>query len=146
MRNRLREATRRLAWVALLTEAALTLLVARALLRVVPFARLTWLFERTPRGPERVGEERDSIRQQVRHAIHIVSPRLPFPMVCFPRAIAAQTMLRRRRIGTVLFYGAKTSPDKGIEAHVWVMDGDHPVTGRNAAAGHSVLARYPDFT
>jgi hypothetical protein len=69
--------------------------------------------------------------------------RLPWHPMCFPRGLAAQWMLRRRGIPSVLYYGAAPDAVKGVAAHVWVCDGEVPVIGGRAAEGMAVLARFP---
>jgi transglutaminase superfamily protein len=128
----------------LLIEAALWLLVARLALRVLPFRWLTKFFERPPKGPEVVGAERERLREEVRWAIHLATRQLPGKTVCFPRAITAQEMLRRRGVGTTLYYGAAKMPGQGVTTHVWVQDGTEGVIGHLMARGYHTLARYPE--
>lgn len=128
----------------LLAEAALCLGLARIALRLLAFRQLVRFFELTPRQPEVTGAERTRLRNEVQWAVITLKLYLPFQTTCFHRAIAAQTMLRRRCIGTVMYYGAATLPEKGLSAHVWVRDGDEDVVGRLAAKGYHILARYPE--
>jgi len=72
-------------------------------------------------------------------AIRALAERGPLPFVCFPQAIAAHSMLRRRGIPVVLYYGVARNDEKGLHAHVWVKDGEVPVVGCRAAAGFTVL-------
>ena len=127
---------------ALQVEAALLLVAAKLTLRVVPFARLARTFERAARGPELTGPERQRLIRDVQHAIVASAHRLPGKYVCFPRGIAAQTMLRRRGVSTTLIYGAATLPGQSLTGHVWVMDGENGVIGHRKAEGYRVLARY----
>lgn len=128
----------------LLLEATAELLAARLLLKFVPFRRLTGLFERQVHGPELANPARDELKRDVRWAIVSAARRSPERAVCFPRAMAAQAMLRRRGVSTTLYYGASRQPELGLIAHVWLQDGDQGVLGSRAARGHAVLARYPD--
>ena len=128
----------------LLLEATVDLLAARLLLKFVPFRRLTWLFERRVNRPELPNPARDELKREVRWAIVTAARRAPEQVVCFPRAMAAQAMLRRRGVSTTLYYGASRRPELGLIAHVWLQDGDEGVLGSRAARGHVVLARYPD--
>jgi hypothetical protein len=128
----------------LLIEAALWLLAARLALRVLPFRWLAKFFERPPKAPEVVGAERERLREEVRWAIHRATRQLPGKTVCFPRAITAQVMLRRRGMGTTLYYGAAKVPGQGLMTHVWVQDGNEGVIGHLMARGYHTLARYPE--
>jgi len=89
------------------------------------------------------GAARAMLKKDVRWAIYTASHRLSENIVCFPRALAAQAMLRRRGVATTLYYGASRTPGKGLNAHVWLQDGDEGVVGIRAAPGYAVLARYP---
>lgn len=129
---------------ALVTEAALLLLAARFAVRWIPYRRLTWFFERRAAGPEVTGERRLRLIKDIRGVIYQITGHGPDSIfVCFPRAIAAQAMLRRRGVSTTLYYGAQTVPGEGLKTHVWVMDGDIGVIGSLLAPGYKVLARYP---
>lgn len=128
----------------LIIEAAVCLLLARLALRLLSFRRLTWFFSRPVRRPQVIGAERQRIRKEVANAVGHTTRRLPGETACFPRGIAAQAMLRRRGIATTLYYGAATLPDRGLTAHVWVMDGPEGVVGHAAAHRYRVLACYPE--
>jgi Transglutaminase-like superfamily len=127
-------------------EAAAYLLSARGAVRVVPFRWLVRLFERAPRKPEVQGEARAESRAEVRQAVHRAAQRLPGETVCFPKAMAAQAMLRRRGIRTTICCGASKNGETGLTAHVWLEDGEHPVTGARAREGYLPLARYSPKT
>jgi hypothetical protein len=126
----------------LLAEAALSLLAARAALRVLPFRWLEHLFVLPLGDPELFGRERGETRRLVRQAVEAVARRLPLRTACFPRAMAVHWMLRRRGVRASLVYGASGGPGRGISAHVWVEDEGLAVIGRAGAEGLAVLARY----
>jgi hypothetical protein len=127
-------------------EAAAYLLAARVAVRIVPFRWLVRLFERAPRKPEPHGNARAEQRRGVRHAVHGASQRLPGETVCFPKAVAAQAMLRRRGMRTTICCGASTAAGDGLTAHVWLEDGEHAVTGARARDDYLPLARYSPTT
>jgi hypothetical protein len=52
-------------------------------------------------------------------------------------------MLRRRGIDSTLYFGAARSPEKGLQAHVWVKTGELEVIGCEEAADFAVLAAFP---
>ncbi len=143
------------------------LLVARLALRVISFRRLTWFFELPPRSPEQtyaerewrrlhslteyavlkeeiVGAEREVYRQGVQWLIFEAAWFLPGQTVCFPRAIVAQAILRRLGMGTTLYYGAATLPERGLTAHVWLQDGNEMIVGHCDGQDYHILARYPE--
>jgi hypothetical protein len=128
-------------WVLL--EARLYLLAARLAIRLLPFRRLTGYFERPAARPEQAGAARAQAIKDVRWAIWTATRHQRERVVCFPRAVAAQAMLRRRGVSTTLYYGAASREGEGLSAHVWVQDGEAEVVGKRSAAGIKVLGRYP---
>jgi Transglutaminase-like superfamily len=124
-------------------EAAALLVLARLAIRFVPFRWLVLWFER-PTPPRQVrGAARAKARREVRHAVFRASRWLPGKTVCFPRAIASQTMLRRRGVAAVLYCGATSGEARQLSAHVWVKDGQVPIVGVNSSRGYLALASYP---
>lgn len=123
-------------------EAAALLLVARLAVRIVPFRWLVPWFERRPRGRQVRGPARRQARREVRQAIARAGERLPGSTLCLPRAIAAQTMLRRRGLRTVLYCGAVTGASTSTY-HAWVKDGRAPVVGVQRGRQYLPLLSYP---
>ncbi len=126
----------------MLREAWVYLLLARLAIRFIPFRRLSWFFQRPAQRPEAAGEVRARIIKDVRWAIWTNTRHQRERIVCFPRAIAAQAMLRQRGVSTTLYYGAASQSDAGLTAHVWLQDGELGLIGHRTAAGHKVLARF----
>jgi hypothetical protein len=143
------------------------LLAARIALRVIPFRRLTRFFARPPRGPQESFAERQRVgassprpfpahkdeiteveRQRFKKGVQWVANEaawyLPGETVCFPRAMAAQALLRRLGVGATLVYGAATLPERGLTAHVWLQDGSELIFGEDEYHRYHTLARYPD--
>jgi len=143
------------------------LLTARLALAVIPFRWLIWFFERPPRKPQdtflerqRIGVtartpfpvsrdeitelERARFRKRTESLINDAAWFLPFETVCLPRAIAAQTFLRRLGIGTTLYYGAATLAECGLTGHAWLQDGPEVIVGQISGQEYLTLARYPD--
>jgi len=145
MQRPIRRWRRCLASQIMLTEAAMYLLAARLALAIFSFRRLTGFLGRGARQPELTGEARARARGEVRAAIMTIWRRAPWQTTCFHRAIAAQSMLRRRRVSTTLYYGAATLDKRGLKTHVWLQDGDVGVMGHGIARRnrYHVLARYP---
>jgi len=125
----------------LLFEAAWSLLLARIMLRCLPFHRLAGYCSRRPTQTEVAGPLRGSLCLDVGSAVERMAALLPGRTVCFPQAIAAQALLRRRGVSTTLYYGARE--DRSLTAHVWIQDGDVGVIGMPREGEYSVLAKYP---
>lgn len=126
-----------------LSEAICYLIAARIALRFLPFTRLTWFCERKGSKPEVSGAERTRRRKGVKWGIEEAARFLPGESACFPRAIAAQALLRRYGVSTTLYYGAATRSEQGLTAHVWLLDGSEGVVGHETAQDYHILACYP---
>lgn len=136
----------RIARFSLIAETMVYLLAARMALAVLSFQQLIWFFERPARQPELSGEARVRARKEVLRAIYVVKRKIfRDKTTCFHHAIAAQAMLRRRRVSTTLFYGAAQVPERGFATHVWLQDGADGVVGHLTAkqGRYRILARYP---
>jgi hypothetical protein len=127
----------------LMAEAVLQLYLARLAIKLLPYRWLTWYFLRPVPGPPLGGAARKETRAQVVWAVHISAHDLPGEFHCFPKAIAAQAMLRRRRVATALYYGAATLPGQGLAGHVWLQDGPDVLLGHFRPGRYKVLAAYP---
>jgi Transglutaminase-like superfamily len=135
----------------LLVEITLHLLLARLALRVLPFRWLVWWFQRPARQPELQGAARRAVCEDMRIAVYFTNEWLALNAVCFPVSIATQTMLRRRRVSTTLYYGAATVTDTvtdtvadlgKLTAHVWLQDGAEGIVGHEDISQFQILARY----
>jgi len=128
----------------LLLEACLYLVWARLLLLALPFRRLVPLLDRRSSCaamPDSAA--RRQLRQDIGWALERASAHLPGQITCFPRGIAAQAMCRRRGMDVILYYGAATLPERGLSAHVWVLDDTEGVTGHQFADDYRILSRFP---
>jgi hypothetical protein len=63
--------------------------------------------------------------------------------MCFQQGLAAQFMLRRRGVPSVLYYGAATDDRSGLSAHVWVRASGVDVIGGEIASRFAVLMTFP---
>ena len=135
----------RLSWGdrLLLVEAMFLLAVAAIAIAVLPFRLVMRIAERsvgrrTPTPQTRLLETR-----RARWAIAACARRVPWRAMCFQQGLAAQIMLRRRGIPTVLYYGAAPDEQGHLSAHVWVRDGEFDVVGGEVAINYAVLATFP---
>ena len=134
---RLRRFRRPIGDYGLLIEATFCMATGWLRLHTRPFKKLTVWMSRPFDRPAPDEETRQTTVRRVSWAIRRLAEIGPLPFVCFPQAIAAQTMLRRRGIPVVLYYGVARNEEKGLHAHVWVKDGEVPIVGCRVA---------PDFT
>jgi hypothetical protein len=126
-----------------LLEATLWLAVAGLAIAVLPFRHVGRLAARPIRRPEPLPQERRREVKRIRWAIMVSAPRVPWRAVCFQRGLAAQFMLRRRGVPSVLYYGAEMDDGGDLSAHVWVRDGVVDVVGGEIAFRYALLATFP---
>ncbi len=62
--------------------------------------------------------------ERIRWAVLTVARYGPLSFVCFPQALAAHAMLRRRGISSIMHYGVRRSADRRMRAHTW-LEVDH---------------------
>jgi hypothetical protein len=136
----------RLSWQdrLLLLEAFLLLALAGVMLSVLPFRRIGFLAGRPTRRWSLPPHLRLTSVSRIRWAIRIAAGRVPWRSLCFQQGLAAQFMLRRRAIPSVLYYGATQDERNGLRAHVWVRHGDVDVVGGEIAYRFAILAMFPE--
>lgn len=121
--------------IRLAAEAALRLVAAWAALKILPFnkaVRGIGSFRVSGDAEAFDASERDdSVKTavSVAWAISAAARRMPFDANCLPQAIAAQGMLRRRRIAAFLYIGAGQDSLGRMEAHAWVDAAGVGITG-----------------
>lgn len=135
---------RRLSWQDrfLLADAICWLAFANIAIAVLPF-RIIGLLASRPIHRPLPRHARANAVQRIRWAITATAARVPWRGLCFQKGLAAQLMLRRRGIPSVLYYGAAQDDRNGLYAHVWVRDGDIDVIGGEVAGRFAVLTTFP---
>lgn len=111
----------------LLLEAFATLLMARCSLVLLPVRRIFRWMESPVRRPARSvqsGAAQTDAIERIRWAVLTVARYGPLSFVCFPQALAAHAMLRRRGISSIMHYGVRRSADRRMRAHTW-LEVDH---------------------
>jgi hypothetical protein len=131
---------------ALLLEAATRLALARLAIAMLPFRYVGYLAARPARGPEPPEKQRLYERERIRWAVLACARRVPWRAKCFEQGLAAQLMLRRRGVPSVLYYGASPEGPRGLAAHVWVRDGEIDVIGGEIASRFALLATFPQIS
>jgi hypothetical protein len=126
----------------LLIEASLLLLAARAALRVLPFQTIVHFVSRGSAVSRGEAEARELARR-VRWAVTAGARHGPGQSVCFPQAIAAHLLLRRRGAPSTIYYGVAKTAAGELEAHVWVRAGALAVVGCGAAARFTLMTTFP---
>lgn len=128
-----------------LVEAALLFHAARTALRVVPFRRLSALLGSTESPPDDryqpSGDEVDTAHA-VRRAMRWAARN--HPETCLARALAGRVMLRRRGLGSAMYFGVKKDEDQTMKFHAWLRHGEVFVTGREGHRSYTVLSTFYD--
>jgi hypothetical protein len=135
----------RLSWHdrLLLFEATISLAVAGLAIAVLPLGHLGRLAALP--ACRRVAPQQTRLLEarRVRWAIVACARQVPWRAMCFQQGLAAQFMLRRRGIPSVIYYGAAPDIQGGLSAHVWVRDRDVDVIGGEIASRFAVLTMFP---
>jgi hypothetical protein len=123
--------------LALLAEASVCLLLARVVVRIVPFSRVArhlGVFMRpadgralTERAP--VSRAQARLAGEIGWAVTRAARVVPFAAVCLTQAFAARLMLDRRRISSVLRFGAGKGTGQPLDGHAWLDAAGVHVTG-----------------
>lgn len=130
-----------MARICLGIEAAAHLAVAKAAVAAIPFRWLATLIQ-LPASACQNSPDRVAIRS-VCHAVSRVS-QLPVRWaVCFPQALAAHWMLRRRGIPSGIRFGVQRETPANLAAHAWLHAGGSIVLGGEVAAEFLMIAEFP---
>lgn len=129
----------------LLLEALAWLTLAKILIHGIPFR---WLAPRLGRqmaqSPEAVGDSDRALARRVGWAVEAVARHSPIRFACFPQAIAAKWMLRRRGLPSTLHLGAKVEEKDRLAAHAWLRVGDRILTGREQSRRHKTIITFAE--
>jgi len=128
---------------ALLVEAAFFLAFATFAIALLSFRSIGSLASRPIKGPEPPLQTRLQKIKSVRWAVTACARRVPRYAKCFQQGLAAQFMLQRQGISSVLHYGAAPDPQLGLAAHVWVRAGNVDVVGGEIASRFAQLTTFP---
>ena len=126
-------------------EAAAWLVLARFLVRAVPFGRWRAMLGRVC-APEVAGVQRgldeNAAPRRFARAVERAAARLPGESRCLPRAMALQWMLRRRGLGSVLVLGVRPGLHRGglDDLHAWVTRSGEVLIGHTADTHHPLFA------
>jgi Transglutaminase-like superfamily len=121
-----------------LREAAVTLLLARIAVRVIPAARLFAWANRPPRQVRRFAADETG---WVLWAIDAAAAKFRKETLCLPRALATHAMLRRRGITSRVCLGVAREQDK-LAAHAWVEVGEERGAASPGPSAFTVLAEF----
>jgi hypothetical protein len=132
----------------LVVEAVACLLAARLALIFIPFPRLAGHLgtfvpptdPRTSRSNAAGTPQHVKLAREIGWAVTRSARYVPFRAVCLPQAMAAQFMLRRRGVASVMRFGAGKGKDKPLDAHAWLDAAGVEVTGYPVAPNLAEIA------
>jgi hypothetical protein len=127
----------------LLLEAFTLLGVARFLVLAIPFRWLSLsLGRRMNESGTRMNISDLSIARMIGQAVRSAANNTPWESFCLPRAVAAQWMLKRRRIAASLYLGVSKNEagPENLAAHAWLRCGDIIITGAEGHRRFTVVA------
>jgi len=75
-------------------------------------------------------------------AVELLAVRGPLRTACLGQALAAQALLRRRQIPSVLTVGLGRGSDGKLRAHAWLRAGDRTVVGGRGREDFAPLAEF----
>ena len=108
----------------LFVQAYVLLGIARLAINTLAFKRLAkHLGNFMEESSEELADDEMRESRRITWAVQRVSGFTPWKSNCFPQAITAQYLLRRRGIPSTLYLGALLDGDKGLKAHAWLRCG-----------------------
>ena len=79
----------------------------------------------------------------IRSTISIAAKYCPWTANCYPKALAARTLLRLYPVPHAIYFGlARSDEPKGMDAHAWVMAGPVPVSGGASFGRYRVVRMF----
>lgn len=125
----------------LLAQAYFLLGVTRLAILTLSFRRLArFLGPLQMETPSEISTDELAAARRIAWAISRTSPYTPWTSNCFPQALTAKLLLRRRGIPSTLYLGAAFAADKSkLEAHAWLRCGALYVTGGKGDEKYGVV-------
>lgn len=125
--------------------ASLELLTAWTLVRLAPFRRVARHLGRAGAVAANPSDGGGSVAAaEISWAVRAVTRRIPVRFTCLMQAVAAQRMLRKRRVPATVFLAmvADIPADEPLSAHAWVRCGDRVVVGACDESRYRVIATF----
>ena len=127
----------------LILEALFFLFWSKLLIHGIPFRWLApHLGQHMVESPRTLTLEERAVAIRVEWAVYAASEYAPMKFVCFPQAVTAKWMLRRRHLASTLYLGVALKKDDKMIAHAWLRAGDKILTGREQSFHHKMVALF----
>ncbi len=111
----------------LLLRATAWLAIARIMLIVMPFRRLSARLSATSNLPQT--EPDQDLLQRISFAVSAAANNVAWRSDCFPQTIAARMLLKRFGYASTIHLGVERVGEDGLEAHARLTCGETVVTG-----------------
>lgn len=83
--------------------------------------------------------------KRISWAVRSVAPFTPWNSNCFPQALTAKVLLRKKGINSTLYVGAAfKTEEEGLRGHAWLRCGSYFVTGGDGASQFGAIASFSD--
>ncbi len=127
----------------LVIEAAICLVLAKTLLRILPFRKIASILGDTKASGETGTAKHQEIAASISHAMAQAQRGLPWQSTCLTQALAGRLMLGRRTIPCTVHIGVgKSDPANQFMAHAWLRVEDVVVTGAFQADRYTPIATF----
>ena len=124
----------------LVMRAAFWLGVARLRLVVTPFGKLA--DQLASRTGEATTEAHPDLVQRIGFAVNAAANNVPWRSDCFPKAIAARTLLKRAGLASTIHLGVQKDGEGDLAGHAWLTCGDTVVTGGEDIDRYTEMHRF----
>jgi hypothetical protein len=114
----------------LFAEAIFTSAYVKILLLFFPFRRVTpWLGTVQTQNTVPPLSGKLDLVNKIKTAIKLCDKYTPWPTECYTRSLTAKIMLKRRKLGSVLYFGFRRDEQGGLKGHSWLQCSGTVVTG-----------------
>lgn len=114
----------------LFLEAFFTSAYVKATLLFFPFKKVAgWLGSAQAADATELSMQQRVLVKQIDFAIRLCQRYAPWPTECYTTSLTAKKMLRRRKIGSVLYFGFGKDEQGKLKGHAWLRCGNMVVTG-----------------
>ena len=126
----------------MILEAIVFLIFAKLLLVVVPFSWLSrYMGELVDTPPNDTFVKSNEV-SLISRAIVKANRNIPFETACYPQALAAKLLLKRRNLDSTVFIGVQKDDLGRISGHAWLKYGECVVTGKEKHETFNIIAIY----
>ncbi len=127
----------------LLLRVLILLGLGRLTVLVFPFRKIAgWMGEEGKESDEEAVEAEKEYLTRLASAVLAVSKYTFWKSNCFPQALCAHRILKRRRMAHTIYFGIKKDEADKMKAHAWLRVGNRIVTGIKGHKEYTVLGKF----